>query len=159
MSSLERMDAIASGVIALIAGGAIFVFLTPPFLNSVNEAWQQQKTFGTVIKQRPIKVQNRSPRAQIGRPATVTWHCPTIRFETEAGKVTEFETCSSGKYQINERVPVLYDRRSPTSASISQGGDSSFSWVPILFTGLPLFVGGLLVGIGACSLYRGIRKA
>lgn len=63
--SLERLDAIATGVVGITAAGVILAVCGGMFWENLNQAWRHQEVLGTVVAQESTKVCRKRPR---GRP-------------------------------------------------------------------------------------------
>lgn len=159
MTFLKRLDAIATGVIAIAAGGTILVFVSGWFWESFDRARRQQEVIGTVVAQEPTKVCQRKP----GRSnpwncdRRVTQQCPIVKYQPETGKTLKFKDCSLN-LKTGESVFVMYDSKAPADASTSLMEGTKFHWFPVLISGVPVMVAALLLLMGAISLQAGIRN-
>ncbi|MBF2029128.1 MAG: DUF3592 domain-containing protein [Oscillatoriales cyanobacterium C42_A2020_001] len=159
MTFLKRLDAIATGVIKIAAGGAILVFVSGWFWESFDQAQRQQEVIGTVVAQESTKVCQR----KAGRfnpwscDRRITEPCPIVQYQPKTGKPLKLKDCSL-KLKTGESVFVMYDSKAPSDARTYLMEGTQYHWFPVLIGGVPMMVAGLLLLTGAISLQAGIRN-
>ena len=122
--------------IALLAGGAVYVFVILSFTDRAVHAE------GQVVKMDTVR--NAAPFMDQVEGSGVIYY-PVVRFKTQDGKAVDFRAASGSQhpaYSIGDRVPVMYDPSNPKDSRI----DTVWGvW------GAPL----ILLGIGAVFLMLG----
>jgi len=159
MTSLKRLDAIATGGLAIAAGGTILVYVFGWFWESFDRARRQQEVIGTVVAQESTKVCQR--KAGRSNPwncdRRVTRPCPVVQYQPETGQPLKLKDCSLS-LKIGDSVFVMYDSKAPAEASTYLMEGTKYHWFPVLISGVPMMVAGLLLLLGAVSLQAGIRN-
>jgi len=154
--ALQRLDAIATGIIATIAGGVLITVMFGIFWDDFEQARRQQEVLGTVVAQEKSKVCRQRPRGYLFQ--CLRWEqaqCPIVQYQPETGPPLKTKDCSLTLSQ-GMKVYVIYDRAVPTDAKLSLVEGSNFHWFPLLFTVVPLAVGGLLIVVGVVRLWQGV---
>jgi hypothetical protein len=122
--------------IALLAGGAIYVFIILSFTGRAAHAE------GRIVKMDTVR--NAAPFMDQVAGSGVIYY-PVVRFKTQDGKAVDFRAASGSQrptYSVGDKVPVLYDPNNPKDSRINTVWGV---W------GAPL----ILLGIGAVFLILG----
>ncbi len=155
--SLERLDALATGVIGITAAGVIVAVCGGMFWENLSQAWRHQEVLGTVVAQESTKVCQKRPR---GRPLQCDrWgkkDCPIVQYQPETGEPLKMKDCSL-TLGVGTQVSVVYDSQAPADARIYLEEGSYYHWFPALLASLPIGVAGLLFVISAYRLWEGIQ--
>ncbi len=156
--TLKRLDAIATGVLALVAGSAIVSFGSGLFWESWQQTFRQKQTVGTVVALEPTKVCRRTER---GNPFKCLRfekvQCPIVQYQPpEAKQPLKLKDCNQTA-SVGMVFDVMYDSSAPADARLVDSPDSMFRWVPLFFASVPMGVGGLLLVLGGFKLWEGIR--
>lgn len=155
--SLERLDAIATGVVGITAAGVILAVCGGMFWENLNQAWRHQEVLGTVVAQESTKVCRKRPR---GRPFQCDrWekaNCPIVQYQPETGEPIKLKDCSL-RLEMGAQVYVVFDSKAPADARTYFEEGSYSHWLPALLASVPIGIAGLLLIIGACRLWEGIQ--
>lgn len=122
--------------IALIVGGAIYVFIILSFTGRAAHAE------GTIVRMDTVR--NAAPFMDQVEGSGVIFY-PVVRFRTQDGKTIDFRASSGSQhpaYAVGDRVPVIYDPSNPKDSRVNTVWGV---W------GAPL----ILLGIGAVFLVLG----
>ncbi|MDX2241354.1 MAG: DUF3592 domain-containing protein [Leptolyngbyaceae cyanobacterium bins.302] len=156
--TLERLDAIATGVVGITAAGVIVAVCGGMFWETLDQAWRQQEVLGTVVAQESTKICQKRPR---GRPLQCDrWgkkDCPIVQYQPETGEPIKMKDCSL-QLSVGAQVNVVYDGKAPADARISLEQDLPYQWFPVFIASVPIAVAGLLFLIGVVRLRDGIQN-
>ncbi|MBM0742801.1 hypothetical protein JOY44_14490 [Phormidium sp. CLA17] len=155
MNWLKQADAIASGILAITAGGVLLSFVSGNFLESFDQAWRQKEVMGTVIAQETTRVCQRTKRGNALK--CLQWQkvlCPIVQYQPETGKLVKQTDCSL-RLGVGTPVYVVYDSKAPENARTSLEEGTKYHWFPLLLAGVPVGVAGLLMVIGVARLWEG----
>ncbi|PZV13221.1 MAG: hypothetical protein DCF22_11200 [Leptolyngbya sp.] len=155
MTWLKQADAIASGIIAITAGGVLLSFVSGTVLENFDQARRQKEVVGTVIAQETTRVCQRTQRGNALK--CLQWQkvpCPIVQYQPEPGNPVKKRDCSL-RLEVGTQVYVVYDNKAPENARTSLEEGSKYHWLPVLLAGVPVGVAGLLMVIGVVSLWEG----
>ncbi|MDX2230133.1 MAG: hypothetical protein NW220_10870 [Leptolyngbyaceae cyanobacterium bins.349] len=154
---LKRLDAIASGIIAIGAGIAIVTVVWGIAGEDFQAAGRQKEALGTVVGQATSNVCRRTER---GNPLKCVRMekvaCPIVQYQPETGPSLKIKDCFQS-LNLGLEVYVVYDSKAPADARISLAAGSKLHWFPLIFAIVPLGTGALLLLIGIFRFWAGMQ--
>ena len=159
MSLLQRMDAIATGIVGLVAGGVVLVMTAGFTWDNWQQLRRQTNTTGVVNRLEKTQVCQNIGRSNPWRcDRKITKQCPIVAYQPEMGPPLTLKACYL-TLAVGDRVEVVYDRASPAEAKIVQVAEPPYDWFPLFISLVPVGVGLMLVVIGATKLWEGTHPA
>mgnify|MGYP002776995571 CR=1 FL=1 len=155
MASIERLDAIATGILGLVAGGVVLALTTGFTWDTWQQLRRQTDTTGVVIRLEKTQVCQNIGRSNPWRcDRKITKQCPIVQYQPETGAPLPLKACHL-TLAVGDRIEVVYDEAAPADAKVMQPGVPSYDWAPLLISSVPVGVGLMLVAIGAAKLWEG----
>ena len=156
--TLQRLDAIATGILSLTAGCVTIGFVWAPFWETWQQALRQQQTVGTVVALETTQVCRRTQR---GNPLKCTRlvkeQCPIVQYQPpDVRQPLKLKDCSQTA-SVGMVFDVVYDRQAPSDARLGGSPDILNHWVPRFLASVPMGAGVLFLVLGGCKLWQGIR--
>lgn len=155
--TLQRLDAIATGILATGTGVVVLVLTWVIAGETFSAFWRQEKVTGTVVRQETSKVCRRTERGNALN--CLRWEkvaCPIVQYQPETGPFHKVKTCSQ-VLSVGTKVDIVYDRQAPSNSQLAS--EAAWQWLPLLTTVVPLGVGGMLTMLGIFSLRKGLSNA
>jgi hypothetical protein len=161
--TLQRLNAIASGILVGGIGITFAVLLSGGFWETLETARRQTEVIGTVVGQEPTKVcRNREHVSfRSSRPGKcLRWEnvsCPIVQYQPKTGQPLKLKDC----YQTLSKgmqVYVLYDSETPTDASIFLEAGTTYHWRSVFFSGVLLSFPIIFVGAGISKVCEGFQR-
>ena len=154
---LKRLDAIASGVFTITIGGLLLSIMGGMFWENWEQAKRQQEVSGIVVAQEMTKVCRERPHRATKCSRWGQKQCPVVQYQPQLGELLKLKDCS-WHLSMGEQVYVVYDSAVPTDARVALNQGTTNHWNDVLFTGIPVGIGGLLVGMGAYKVWQGVQS-
>ncbi len=156
--TLKRLDAIATGVLAVTAGGVLIGVVWAPFQDTWQQALRQQQTVGTVVALETTQVCRSLQRGALAKCTRfVKEKCPIVQYQPpESSQPLKLKDCSQSA-SVGMVFDVVYDRQAPSDARLAGSADVLNHWAPRVLASVPVGAGLLLLVLGGCKLWQGVR--
>lgn len=156
--TLQRLDAIATGILAVTAGCVMIGVVWTPVWETWQQALRQQQTVGTVVALETTQVCRSIQRGAFAKcTRLVKEKCPIVQYQPpEVSQPLKLKDCSQTA-SVGMVFDVVYDRQTPSDARLGGQSDLLTHGVPLFLASVPMGVGGLLLVLGGYKLWQGIR--
>ncbi|WP_338462424.1 DUF3592 domain-containing protein [Synechococcus elongatus IITB7] len=156
--TFQRLDAIATGILAIAAGGVTIAVSWTPFWETWQRALRQQQTTGTVVA---LEITQTCRQIQRGNPFKCSRRekepCPVVQYQAiGVNQPLQLRDCSQSA-SVGTVFEVMYDRQSPTNAYLVGPSTGFVEGTSRLWASMPVGFGILLLILGGSKFWSSDR--